>query len=297
MRKPGAGTYLAQGAAANAIVVALILLGILLYHPMPAMVVVVMVILPIYLVLVGILGGIVGLGFWFVGFLFRRKLGLLTRAAVGIVVPLLITLLPSLAFSTDLNWPDLLIPLITLLIVILPAALMSGSRFNPMRSLVLGLEPAPPLHDFGRAFSFFPAVVLRFGSTLGLLEAMVYLANSRADTLPDPSLRGDGFPEGIMAVFYFGVTAIVSFGLPRKHFVVLAALLSNVPVVMWVADPPGVLSFGAAYVPSVIGTFVGCWCLFVLGRLLAVESTHPRALRILPVTFLEIRIRHALNQW
>jgi hypothetical protein len=295
MRGPGAGTCLVQGATANAITVFLVLLVWMLYRPTPDDVFMLMMVLPIYLLLWGIPGAIVGFVLWLAGSLRKRKLGLLTRGLVGIIVPILITLLLGSAF--DLGWPVLFIPLAIFGVAILPAALMSGSRLNPMRTVVLGMEQAPPLHDFGRAFSFFPAMVLRFGSTLGLLETMVYFVNSSSGAQQDWQLRGDGFPEAILAFLYFCVTAMVSFGLPRKQFVLIAALLGNAPILLWVSDPPRVFSGGTEYLTGLVGLFVGSWFLFALGRSLAVELTHPRAFRTLPVTFLEIRVRHALNWW
>jgi hypothetical protein len=146
MQNPGAETYLVQGAAANAMAISLILLGVILYERQAENVVTIMVILPIYIVFivfVGIPGGIVGLGFWLAGFVLKRKLCLLTRAGVGIVAPILISLLLNLAFNPDPDWVDLLWPVIPLLIVILPASLMSGSRCEPIRAVLLGLRILP----------------------------------------------------------------------------------------------------------------------------------------------------------
>jgi hypothetical protein len=264
----------------------------MLYRPQTDDVFTIMMTLPLYLLFGGIPGAIVGAVLWLAGDLRNRKLGFVTRALIGIIAPIVMTLL--LGSAIDLEGPDLFIPLATFGFAILPASLMSGSRFNPIRTLVLGLEQAPPLHDFGRAFSFFPALLLRFGSTLGLLEMMVYFVNS-SGAQPDRQLRS--FPEAIIAFSYFCVTAIVSIGLPRKQIVLIAGLLSNTPILVWVSDPPPVLSAGAEYLTALVGIFVGSWFLFALGRLLAVELTNPRAFRTLPVTFLEIRVRHALNWW
>src|SRR4029453_837570 len=123
MQNPGAETYLVQGAAANAMAISLILLGVILYERQAENVVTRMVILPIYIVFVGIPVGIVGLGFWLAGFVLKRKLCLHPRAGVGFA-PILISLLLNLAFNLDPDWVDLLWSVIPLLIVILPASLM-----------------------------------------------------------------------------------------------------------------------------------------------------------------------------
>src|SRR4030095_2167434 len=103
MRGPGAGTCLVQGATANAIAVFLVVMGSMLYRPTPDDVFLLMMILPIYLLLWGLPGAIVGFVLWLAGSLRQRRLDLLARALVGIIVPILITLLLASAF--DLEWP------------------------------------------------------------------------------------------------------------------------------------------------------------------------------------------------
>lgn len=294
----GIGTYAAQGAAANSIAIYLALLSLVLYHPTGDDIFVILVIFPFYLVFTSIKGAIVGALFWLATFLIgERKIRFLTRVIVGILLPILIAFLLALIFTSEVEVFDLAYASIWLLLIVLPAALMSGSRFNPLRSVVFGLDDRAFVRDFGNLFSFPPALLLRVGSLLGLMESMLWLASLPSSALANWGMSDEQFLHAMAAVMYFGVTALVSYGLPRKFVVLIAALLANLPLGVWAIDSQRYLTATSQFFAYAAWVFISLWALFVVGRMLGAETAGPRRLRILPITMMEIRMRHALNYW
>lgn len=299
MKKRGIGTYLAQGAAANAVAAYLLLLGLVLYAPNSEIdsETVILIVLPAYLLVAGIVGAVIASMFWLASILISRRLGILVHAAVGILLPGLIVVRSTYSIESGFDLNELMILAIPALVLSLPAALLSGSNFNPLRSVVFGLDPAASDRDFAHGFSFPPALLLRVGSLLGLMEALLYLASLPSSALANWDMSDPSFVKTIVAVLYFAVTALVSFDLPRKSVVVAAAVLANTPLAIWAMDPQLFTTMSSGFLAFTVWVFMYVWVLFVVGRMLCAELARPRPLRILPVTMLEIRMRHAFNLW
>lgn len=138
----GIGTYLAQGAAGNVIATFLLFLVLWLIST-EHYAVTTLIFLSIYLLIVGFVGAVVGGLLWILVFLLGRRLGILARASIGVFVSFLIPAFLILALESEflLDWFYASIPLLFLL---LPAALMSGSRF-PLRAAGAGSHRMLPV--------------------------------------------------------------------------------------------------------------------------------------------------------
>jgi hypothetical protein len=300
MEKKSVGTFLAQGAAGNVIATYFLLLGIVLYRSDSESLIVFLVTLPIYLLIAGIIGAILGGVVWFTGFLLKRTPGVLVCAAVGTLVPILIAVLLSLSFGVGLDLNRLADTTLHILFLSLPAALMSGSRFNPLRTIVLGGGPTTSKRDFGHGFSFPPALLLRAGSVFGLLESLFYWAclvssgsgNSYIGT------AGEDFVMAIAAIVYFATVVFVSHWPPRKPLLIAMTVLVNAPLAIWTLNSHGPTGIESDLAAVVAWVFIFLWLLFAAGRMISVDNSPKLSLRrILPLTIWEIEIRHALNLW
>jgi hypothetical protein len=293
MDKRGIGTYLAQGATANAVVTYLLLLGLSLDRPSEADLVM-LIVAPIYSVIGGIPGAVVGSLFWLAEVVMGRRLGIFARAATAMALPTLIVIIVSLAFGLTAGFLPIMLAAVPILTITLPAALLSGSRFNPLRSVVVGLEP---VSGFGNKFSFPFAMFLRFASVLGMAEVMIFIAQLPPWAVREFTFGGNGFGEVIAIFFYFCVTGLVSFALPRSwSFTLSVAVFINLPLAIWAAQPERYLTVGSRAVAILFWILIGLWVAFVLGRF-AEAADRGHTFRRVPVTFFEIRIRHALNWW
>ena len=297
MKQKGFGTHLVQGWTANAIVTYVLMLGVLLWKGTREIAVIYLIVGAIYPFITGALGAFVGGGIWLAGFLIERQLRILWRALVGVLLPIGLAVLLGLAFDFIRDLKTLGGAALSLLILNLPAALMAGSRLNPLRSVIFGLDQLTFRSPFGRAFSFPPALLLRVGSIFGLLEALLYLACLPSSALANWGTTDRDFAAAMVAVAYFTVTAIVSLSLPQKRIVTIVGLLVNTPLVIWAIDSQRYVATTSRLLAFVVWIFVFLWVLFAVGRLVFVIEALRRPLRILPVTMLEIRIRHALNYW
>ena len=294
MQRRGIGTYLAQGASANAAIVYVLMLGCSLNAPSgPDMVMLIAV--PVYVLIGAVPGAVVGSLFWLAEVVIGRRLGIVVRAATAIVLPTLIVIIVSLAFDLTTSFLPIILAAVAILTITLPAALLSGSRFNPLRRVVLGLES---ISGFGDKVFFPFGVFLRFASVLGMAEVIIFLTTLPARSLWQFTFGGDGFGEAIVVFFYFAMTGAVSFGLSQKLRVTLAAaVFLNVPAAIWAAQPERYLAVGSKVTAISIWILIGLWIPFVAGRVLTTEAGRRRSFRIMPVTLFEIRIRHALNKW
>ena len=300
MEKKTFGTFLAQGAAGNAIATYVVLIGLVFYAPGMSSVIVV-VLLPFYLLAAGIIGVPLGGFVWLAGRLFDRRLTILPRAAIGIVLPTLIVIVVSLAYGVMVDWKLLLGSISASLAYSLPATLVAGSRFHPLRTIVFGLPHPTTGRDFVSGFSFLPALMLRVGSLFGLLASALYMACLVAG-VPGWGIRADfeAFLATSVAILYFAVTALVSFTSQRKFVVAATAGLANLPLLIWALDRNRYMNVETGFLAFVVWVFIYLWVLFVAGRMISSQEKiieRYQRTRILPLTLWEIQIRHALNRW
>lgn len=285
------GRYLAQGLGANAIASYLLLLSLFLSAGDEGSVgVVVLIALPAYWIVAGLFGLATAAGLWVFEYVIDLKLNFWFRALFGIVLPFaLATFIAFLGgfLSEPLGVLGITMPLA---ILILPAALISGSRVNPLRFMVTDLQL--PRYGWGRALSILSVPLLRLSSAIGLLEALIWLACLRSVLLGGWDVLGNEFLGAVIAVVYFAVTLIVSLCLPDKIIVVACAVVANAPLVAFAFAAQHRTSFDPLFFCVVSWLFVSLWTLFLVSQLMRSETR-----RIIPITMLEIRVRHALNYW
>ena len=290
-KQQGIGTYLAQGWAANATLTFLLLLGFALFTESRDGWPVFLIVMPIYCSITGTMGAVVGALIWIVEFATDRRINILCRGAAAILVPLLlITTVAALAgFLREVR--ELLWGTISFVSLVLPAALLSGSRLNPLRLFVMDLSTKLTKFRWARALSIIAVPLLRFVSVLGLLESLLYLACQHPD-LNVWDLADKEFAGAVIAVLYFAITLIVSLCLPPKTLVLAIGVLANMPVVALAVAAQQQTGMDYQSFAIVGWIFVSLWTLFVASQII-----RPETRRIIPVTMLEIRIRHAINYW
>lgn len=300
MEKKSFGTFLAQGAAGNAIATYVVLFGLVFYAPMSSVFVV--VVLPLYLFVAGIIGALIGGFVWLAGWLFDRQPNMMTRVVIGIVLPTSIVIVFCLVYGLVVDSMLVLGSISACLAYSLPATLVAGSKFNPLRTIVFGSSQSNSNHDFASGFSFPPALMLRVGSLLGLLASVLYLACLVSGGTPGWGIRADdeAFMATTVVILYFLATAMVSFTSPRKFLAAVTGVFVNAPLVIWALDPDRYASVGTGFLAFVVWVFMYVWVLLIVGRMLSSSvKTEQRGhgTRILPLTLWEIQIRHALNRW
>lgn len=290
------GKFVAQGAAANATVGYLLVIAAVLYHPnvdnffyMAA--------LPFYLLVMGFIGGALGAAVWFAEWIFERRLRILERAAVGFISTTVVMAVWGLSQAFIIEWWLLGGAVISGLLLGLPAAIMAGSRFNPLRSIFLGLYEDTSLVDFGSVLAFPSAMLLGLGSLLGLLESFLFLTCfiSSGWVGLELDLGFDVVVATTVAILYFAAGAFVSFGAPPKWLLLTTATVANLPLAIWAW-----VTFPSTALPILMGVILFLWLLLVVGRLLS-HGNNPTSRyqhrRWVPLTMWEIEIRHALNRW
>ena len=300
MEKKSLGNFLGQGAAGNAIATYVVLIGLLFYTPGTSSVIVV-ALLPFYLLAAGIIGVPLGGFVWLAGWLFDRPLSILARAVIGIVLPTSIVIVVSLAYGVMVDWKLFLGSISASLAYSLPATLVAGSRFHPLRTIVFGLPQSTTSRDFASGFSFPPALMLRVGSLFGLLASVLYMVCLVAGT-PGWGIRADdeAFLATSVTILYFAATALVSFTSTGKVLVAATVVLANLPLVIWALDRNRYMNVGTGFLAFVVWVFSYLWVLFVAGRMISSQgktTKRNQRTRILPLTLWEIQIRHALNRW
>jgi hypothetical protein len=292
MTKPqGIGTYLAQGWAANAVLTYLLLVGVALFSADPGDWAGLLIGMPIYVWIIGTFGAAVGLFIWFVEFVRGRKINILFRGAAAILLPVLLTITIA-ALSGFLHDVIVLLWITTPLVILaLPPALLSGSRLNPLKIIVMDLAESLPKYGWARALFITAVPLLRFASLLGMLEALLFLACQRPDFSAWNLIERE-FAGALMAVVYFAITLTAALCLPHRLIALAIGIIANVPVAGFVLMVS--LRANSEYGPLAVAgwVFVLLWAVFIVSQLL-----HPETRRILPLTMVEIRIRHALNCW
>jgi hypothetical protein len=230
---------------------------------------------------------------------------LLARAAVGIGLLILVDAAFVLFNQLVLDWPTLIAMLFWALVG-LPSVLMAGSRFHPLRRIVLGSYRTRAIYDFGSGFSFPPALVLRVVGLFGLLESLLFLVYLVSSRLPwtTSDFGGNYFLEAIIATLYFAATFVISLTPSLPKLVLLAStLIANATPVVLLLNTSRYLDaihnrtdFNTLFV--VVGTLWLVWVLMVFGRLVSFDNdrvSHHR--RPFPLTIWEIEIRHAFGRW
>lgn len=294
--------FVGQGVAGHALTFYVFVIAIMFYHPDDGNLFW-LVVLPFQLLFTGFVGAIAGAAVWLVGRLLKRRLNILARAAVGIGLPTLFVVAVVFCEAVTLQWEVIRNLSLAGYIACLPPALMAGSRWHPLRRIVLGCGPTKAIHDFGSGFSFPPALLLRTFSLFGLMESVLLLVCLVSILMPwaDTSFEGGYFAVTIVANLYFAATLLVSVtSSSQKSLLLPSALIVNVPPVILLMNPPGYLEAHLNILLWVLGTFWLLWALMVFGRLISSAGSHNqvrRQHRLFPLTMWEIEIRHAFGRW
>jgi hypothetical protein len=289
-KPPGIGTYLAQGWAANAGLTYILLLGFVLLNPDRDDWPVFLVAVPIYSSLSGIFGAAVGVLIWMAGLLSGRKINVFYRAGGAILFPLLLTAtVAALAGFLDnvIGWLWISVPLVVL---VLPPALLSGSRYNPLKFALMNLDRDVPKIGWPRAMSIIILPLLRLISALGILESLLYLATLRSPDVAGWNTAENQFVGAVVAVVYFWTTLIVSLFPPERIIVLIIGVILNAPIVAFSLWAQRQSSFDYRSLAIVGWVLVSLWTLFTVSRC-------EGSARIFPVTMVEIRVRHAFDYW
>jgi hypothetical protein len=293
--------FLGQGMAGYVLATYVIAIGLMFYSPSSRNLFL-LVLLPVQILVAGIVGPITGAAVWLVGWLLKRRLNILARAAVGMG---LASLLPTVVILSG----GLLVELQTLavsfawgLLLSLPSALMAGSRFHPLRRIVLGWSQTKAIRDFGSGFAFFPGLLLRALSWFGLMESLLFLACLVSSLMPwsDSGFEENYFLITIVATLYFAASILGSLtSSPQKSLVLASALIVNTPLVILLINPPHYFDGDRAVFLTVMPVFWVLWTLMVFGRLISSKNKtgERRHRRLFPLTIWEIEIRHALGEW
>ena len=133
--------------------------------------------------------------------------------------------------------------------------------------------------------------MLRLTSALGILESLLYLATLRSPDLAGWNTAENEFVGAVVAIVYFWITLIVSLWPPERIVVLVIGVILNAPIVAFAIGAQRQSSFNYQSLAIVGWVLVSLWTLFTVSR-----SEHG-ARRILPVTMLEIRVRHAFDYW
>jgi len=302
MEKRTFGAFLGQGAAGYAMTTYVIVIAMMFYHP-DVYNLLYLAVLPFQLLFTGIVGAVAGGAVWFVGWLLKRRLNILARAAVGIGMAALFLVAFVPGAEVALEYRILVELFIAALITGLPAALMAGSRFHPLRRMAFGLCRTKAIHDFGSGFSFPPGLLLRAVSLFGLMESLLFLVCLVSCRMPwaATAFEGDYFAVTIVANLYFAATLLVSLTSSLEKSLLLAnALIINVPPLILLMNPPRYFAGGLNILLAVVGTFWLLWALMVFGRLISFTNnrdTVRRHRRLFPLTMWEIEIRQTLGRW
>src|SRR5258708_14101241 len=133
MEKQTFGSILLQGAVGSTFVVYVLTIVLVLYQPNPYNFIL-MVILPAYLFATGILGAVIGGVIWSTGRILKQGPGIIARAAIGTICATLIVVVFRLCAEFIVDLRLLEESIIYGLILGLPASLIAGSRFHPLRT-------------------------------------------------------------------------------------------------------------------------------------------------------------------
>jgi hypothetical protein len=292
--------FLGQGIAGYVIATYVIGIGLMFYSPGSRNLFLV-ALLPVQILVAGIVGPITGAVVWFVGWLLKRRLNILARAAVGIGLATLLPAVIILCEGLESDWQVLAVSFGWGLLS-LPSALMAGSRFHPLRRMILGRSPTKALNDFGSGFAFFPGLLLRALSWFGLMESLLFLACLVSCRMPwsDTGFEENYFLIAIVASLYFAASVLGSLtSSPQKALVLASALIVNAPPVILLMNPPHYFDGDRTAFLVVMPVFWVLWTLMVFGRLISFDKNPGayRHRRIFPLTIWEIEIRHALGRW
>jgi len=295
------GTFLAQGAAGNIIVTYLSFIAIVLYFP-NGYDFLLLFFLPFYLIVMGIIGAVIGTVIWLAGWLLESRPGVISRAAIGILFPASLVALVALLLGSILDQRLLMGAIGSGLFYGLPAALVAGSRFNPLRRIIFGFGEGRARRDLSRRFACIAGLPLRVASAFGLMESLLWLA-----CLISSRRLGAGFnyggenylPAGL-AILYFAVSGLNSCAPPRKLFLLITSVLVNTPLAIWTLDPHRARSDDTDALAIMAWALISVWVLFVAGQMISSGSNHStphQRPRLIPLTLCEVQIRQALNRW
>jgi hypothetical protein len=292
----GLGRYLSQGAAANALVTYAAVVAIAAYMAGPDTLFLTIV-LPFYLIVAATIGAVISGGVWMVERMCKLRSAMAARTLLVTAIGITLTLMTLLYCEDVLDFWLLTGFLAGAVLVSLPASIVAGTHFRPVRIICPQSDEKNLKPNLGSWLSALPGFVLRFISLFGFLEALlctICLVRSLS-VLSSELLIISG-----LATIYFAVSALVTFGTHDWHWLVTVGTLVNAPLSFWVWNQyqmPNGTQNPSPLLPLACA-FIVLWGTFVIGRLMFPFDHIVRwRQRIFPVTFLEIEIRHALNRW
>jgi hypothetical protein len=272
MEKQSVGSFLAQGAVGDVFALYVLAIIVVLYQPNPYNIFLI-VVLPVYLFAAGILGTVIGGVIWLAKRILKRSPGMLTRAALGSLLATLTVVIFRLCIEFIVDLRLLEESIVAGLILGLPASLLAGSRFHPLRMILFRSNRGTSRDYIDSGFSFSAGLLLRVASLLGLLEALLYFAC----LAPFSSHRwvgseGEALAAPIVAILYLTVSFVVSFTAPRKYLLLAVALVSNTLPAIWSFDPHRETNADSEFLIIVVWVFIGLWVLFVMGRVMLPDN-------------------------
>jgi len=294
----GLGRYLAQGAAANVIVIYLAVVAFAAYNNGPYTLLLT-VALPFYALFAATMGAVISAAVWMVERMFKFRSSMPARTLLATAGGITFNLLMLLWFEDVLDLWALTEFLVGAALVSVPASIVAGTRFQPVRIIFPQSDEQNLKPSLGSWLSALPGFVLRLISLFGFFEALLFTIC----LLRSLSILSSGLlVMSIVATAYLAISAIATFSTHDWHWLLAIGTLVNAPLSVWVwsqyQTPNGAQSV-SPLAPFACAILV-LWVTFVLGRLMFPfdqTAAQRERRRILPVTFLEIEVRHAINHW
>jgi hypothetical protein len=282
------GTFLAQGAFGGGVACFLVTLFRIVYPR--SIYNYLLIYLFLFYLLPSMTVGVVIAGLvWLLGWLRHRKPGFLSRFVIGVATTSLIAIAYSVeygpVFDTGIantfrygmvfNWHLFLWSLIPASLAGLLTGLITGSKLNPLRVIVLGPAKLTTLRRFSSWFASAAGFPLRVGSFLGTLLALLLLAYFFSTALAgyigfahDDDRK---FLVGtILALLYLAISDFASFTLLRRIVLVGLAALLNAPLAVWILSQS--TPADTNYLAIFIWLFISGWILLIVARMIVPDS-------------------------
>jgi hypothetical protein len=219
-----------------------------------------------------VLGAFVSALVWLLSVSAKRHFNIVVRATVILGVSTLLAHAFSLFNPTVRETWSLFQMVVKFAVFSLPLVLLVGSRIQPGRLIILGVEQPNKTYNFGDWIAYPVGAVLRMASIVGLIEAGLFLASwlspSPPEWVSDPNI-GD---LSAIAMIYFFLSSFFSIATPRKILVVPTAILVNLPLLVLVASLNEFTSEGSRYLVSALVWQAWMWVIYTVGRLIAPEG-------------------------
>ena len=294
--KRGLGTYLAQGAVADALVIYVLVVAFAVYFSDPYGLLPVLV--PFYLGFTAVFGAVVGGGIWVVERVGKFKPSMLVRIVVTTSIGLVLTLILVLCFEDAIDSSLVMAFGIGAIVVFAPASIVVGTRFQPARILFPRSDEHNLSPDVCSWVAALAGFILRLASVFGFLEALVCtVCLLRRSGL----ISSDNLLVSAIATIYFAVSGLITYDSYQTRWLVTVGTVLNGPLLLWAwhVYPASTASDGKSVLIVFAFTLALIWGAFIVTRWIFPFEPPPKQheWRLVPVTMLEVRIRHALNYW